>query len=44
MNREEIKSLVTTLNSSIEDFNLRIDKYEQKGEELNRIKEEIIKW
>ena len=41
-NREEIKSEITTLNSSIEDFNLRIGKYEQKVENWIESKKKLL--
>ena len=42
MNREEIKSEITTLNSSVKDFNLRIDKYEQKVENWIESKKKLL--
>ena len=42
MNREEIKNEIITLNSSIEDFNLKIGKYEQKVGNLIESKKKLL--
>ena len=42
MNRVEIESEITVLNSSVEDFNLRIDKYEQKVENWIESKKKLL--